>query len=170
MGLQNSDAFLVNRSGTDYQESWQNILNDVDVDLGVTTTTDDLSAIRTDSGVGGSVLGATISNAGSGYTDGTFSNVSVVSINGRGNSLFLDEIVLSGGVLTGFTLKVNEANTGIGYVEGEVVQHTGAPGTPFELTITKVGNGGFYGNTNYGGAPLSDIYVPRDFTTLNFLP
>ena len=54
---------------------------------------------------------------GSGYTDGTFTNAGVVSLNGRGNSLFIDEVVYSGGVLTGFTLKVNEANTGIGYVE-----------------------------------------------------
>lgn len=170
MGLENSDAFLVNRSGTDYQESWENILSDVEVDLGIGSVTDELSTIRTDSGVGGIVLGATISNAGSGYTDGTFYNAPVTVITGRGTNLLLESVVYSGGSLVDFQLRdPGNSNVGIGFLEGDVIEHN-ISGTPWQLTITRVGNGSTLGGLKYGGFPLSSVYVPRDFTTLPFLP
>ena len=159
MGLQNNDKFLVNRSGTDYSETWSNILVEVDADLGISNITDDLSTIRTDSGIGGSALEGTILSPGSGYTDGIVTNIALTTLTGNGSGALVGTAVFSGGVLVSFDF--DQSNGGTGYVEGDTVEDQTPGVTGFQLTVTKVGE---------GGVPLSTVYVPRDLTTLPFLP
>lgn len=159
MGLQNNDKFLVNRSGTDYSETWANVLTEVDLDLGISDITDDLSTIRSDSGIGGSVLSASILSAGSGYTNGILNNISTNSLTGNGTGLVIDTAVIVGGGLSSFSIDTN--NAGTGYAEGDTVEDSASDVTGFQLTITKVGE---------GGIALSAVYAPKDLTTLPFLP
>ena len=159
MALQSGDKLLVSRSGTHYQESWENLTTEADVVLNLSSVTDNLSGIRSDTGIGGAASAANITAPGAGFTNGTFYNVTTASTNGRGTGLILPSIVISGGALTSFVLL--EGAGGTGYVEGETVGPTVAGANDWELTITKVGD---------GGIPLSALYAPKDITTLPFLP
>ena len=162
MGLQNSDAFLVSRSSTHYQESWQNILSEVDTDLGVSAISDDISDIRSASGTGGEALSAINYIPGAGYTNGTYTDPAdnaTISQNGNGTGLVLSTHTISGGQLT--TFEIDPSNRGSGYVEGEQVQHDTSNANYWVLQITKVGD---------NGVPLSALYAPSDMTTLPFLP
>lgn len=166
MELQNTDAFLVNRSfgpsDTLYQESWQNILSEVDADLGLSGVTDNLSDIRSATGTGGEVISADITNSGGGYLNGTYTDPAdnaTISTNGNGTGLVLASHTITNGFLSAF--EIDPANRGTGYVENEMVMHDTTNGNKWYLLITKVGD---------NGIPLSALYAPLDMTTLPDLP
>lgn len=80
------------------------------------------------------VLG-TISNAGSGYTAGTYLNVALTGGSGTGATA---NVVVAGGVVTSVTL----VNGGTGFVAGEAMSAStpATSGTVFSIPISTVGN------------------------------
>jgi hypothetical protein len=81
----------------------------------------------------GGVLGVTISNAGSGYTDGTYSYQALTGGTGSGATA---TIVVSGGAIT--SVVINDRGTG--YVAGETLSASIPAGSNFSLTIDSTMN------------------------------
>jgi hypothetical protein len=87
------------------------------------------------------INGLSISNGGSGYTNGTYYNVSL--LNGTGNSASAT-IVVSGNVVTSVTL----VDSGCYYSVGDVLTATFGGGLNFSCTVTGINNQ--YGETWLG--------------------
>jgi hypothetical protein len=81
----------------------------------------------------GGVLGVTISNAGSGYTNGTYSYQALTGGTGSGATA---TIVVSGGAIT--SVVINDRGTG--YVAGETLSASIPAGSNFSLTIDSTMN------------------------------
>lgn len=100
------------------------------------------------------INGLSISNAGSGYTNGTYYNVSLVG--GTGNSATAT-VVVSGNVVTSVTL----VDGGCYYVVGDVLGGTFGNGSGFSCTVTGVNNS--YGETwlgdNFDSALLNGTLI-----------
>ena len=85
----------------------------------------------------GSILVGTIAS-GTGYTKGTYSNVSLTG--GTGTGATANIVVSGGGVLS-----VTFVNAGTGYIVGDVLTATGiGGGTGFAYTVGTVGGSAFY--------------------------
>ena len=91
--------------------------NPSDIVPGVTITQSVSGATAKLTGIGGSITigaGATISNVGTGYTDGTFTNISLVTETGFGKDAKATVGVVSSGIAT-----VTITSGGSGYVVGD---------------------------------------------------
>jgi len=96
-----------------------------------------------------------IYNAGTGYTNGTYYNVSLTG--GTGNSATAT-IVVSGGVVTSVTL----VGKGCYYVVGDLLTATiGSTGTNFQLQVTAITNpnGETWVGDNFDSALLNGVLV-----------
>ena len=96
-----------------------------------------------------------IYNAGSGYTNGSYYNISLSG--GTGNSATAN-IVVSGGVVT----SVNIINSGCYFASGDLLTATiGNTGTSFQLQVTAINNQ--YGETwlgdNFDSALLNGVLI-----------
>ena len=91
-----------------------------------------------------------ITNAGTGYTDGTYSNVAFTGGSGSG---FLATVVIAGGIIT----NVNIVNGGSLYVVNDILTTStssiGNTGTGFAITVTLIDN-------STGTSWLGDNYDP----------
>jgi hypothetical protein len=100
------------------------------------------------------ISGISLTSAGSGYTNGTYYNVSLV--NGTGNSASAT-IVVSGNVVTSVTL----VDGGCYYVVGNVLTATFGGGNGFNCTVTGINNQ--YGETwlgdNFDSALLNGTLI-----------
>lgn len=76
----------------------------------------------------GAIGAVSINNAGSGYTNGTYSFIPVTGGTGTGATV---TVVISGGVATSVTLN----DRGVGYAADDLLSATIPAGTGFELTI-----------------------------------
>lgn len=83
-----------------------------------------------------------ITTGGSGYTNGSFPNISMSGGNGTGLTV---TIIITGGAVTG----VNTLANGYGYRVGDVLSYNGTGGTGFTYTITSLVGTGLSGLQNY---------------------
>lgn len=82
--------------------------------------------------IGGGIIGFSITNAGSGYTNGTYTNQTLVGGSGSGATA---TIVVSGNIVTSVSL----VNNGIGYLPSDILSCPTLPaGTNFAMTVSSV--------------------------------
>jgi hypothetical protein len=111
-----------------------------------------------------------IYNAGTGYTNGTYYNVSLTG--GTGNSATAN-IVVSGGVVTSVSL----VNNGCYYAVGDLLSATlGSTGTNFQIQVTTISNpnGETWVGDNFDTALMNGVlveaarYIKAEADTVNF--
>ena len=122
-----------------------------------------------DSIIQAAINGVAINNAGSGYTNGTYYNVSLTG--GTGNSATAT-IVVSGGVVTAVTM----VNNGCYFAVGDLLSATIDAGTGFILQVTSITNvnGETWVGDNFDSALLNGVlveaarYIKAETETVNF--
>jgi hypothetical protein len=113
----------------------------------------------------GPILTGTITNAGSGYTDGTYTNraVAYVSGGGSGGAYALLTVTISGGVVTNVVVSWG----GQRYLAGEIITvstaNLGGTGSGFQFTIDTVNQSNLYTTDSTG----SKIRLERNNTSVS---
>ena len=90
-------------------------------------------------GTGVATLGA-FTNAGSGLTNGTYTNVPLISLVGTG---VLATVVVSGGIVTSVTITFRGINYTVGESLSASIASIGGAGTTFAVPVLTIGGAGF---------------------------
>ena len=89
--------------------------------------------------IGGPIVTSSVSTVGSGYSTGSYLNVSLYSLTGNGSGVVAGTVVIGG---TGAVSSVSIASTGNGHVVGDVLGITtadmGNAGSGGEVTVTSI--------------------------------
>lgn len=104
--------FVLNRPGTN---QWYASLSNADYNLFTSAIGSILTGLITNPGNTGAIISGTITNAGSGYTDGSYTGVTLTG--GSGISPASVNLIISAGIVTSVTMN----QEGVGFVVGDLV-------------------------------------------------